>query len=646
MNRVKFHSVNDLLYGYNLRNCECSLNDFDLGLRKVQDVNNIIEIYNIKKYLDNEVYLVEWTSDIIERFKGIVSNIYVNVPRFIKSINNDNLLSLYKDVSREYTSDFWELFDKFKAFENIPEDKFEELLGESNVLLNILKCKNMTNHFGRIIRKNMLSNISSAAKLLLDKYEIKHIREQDPIYIPKEISNSDKETIISEYIDSEEPNLNYLRLIANIQSTKDKLELSPKTILKAKRKAEEQEKHFFKKNSGVPYESSVIFSKNQDEEVNMIVEGQSVTASYSTKWIENNTDYATLLNNFIYLFEFVDLQMRCKLVNKQSEMSVLERFMVTSSQNAYNKGFAFEQKNILSLLQMSGYYHQLFSMGIRIEEVIEWFFEDYLTKEFSAQSFRVKMPSENSTFLEKCTNIMPALETVLKQYILFVEEGYIDFELLEIRSNHLIYKNIPSLESKKYAYGSGDEYNTATFLLFSDQSSLAYHKDSEESFDNFYEILLNEKIILSEIADYNKSKVEWLINQEYLSIDDHEYIIFYDKQLILILNDLYMNDVVSYWKYSENGRKIIDELKKRNIIEVENSLFSRPEQDYINYILNKSQFNNGLDLRNKYSHFQPTSGENENFHSQSYLIFLRLFIITIIKINDEFCTNKDKKGSE
>ncbi|CAM4499710.1 hypothetical protein FHS16_005586 [Paenibacillus endophyticus] len=154
MNRVKFYSINDLLYGHNLKNCESSLNDFDLGLRDVTDVNDIIELYNIKKYFDNEVYLVEWTSDIIKQFKGIVSNNYANVARFIKSINNDNLLSIYKGVSREYTSDFWELFDKFKAFENISEDKFEKFMGESNVLLlNILRCKNVTNHFGEIIRK-------------------------------------------------------------------------------------------------------------------------------------------------------------------------------------------------------------------------------------------------------------------------------------------------------------------------------------------------------------------------------------------------------------------------------------------------------------------------------------------------------------
>lgn len=88
----------------------------------------------------------------------------------------------------------------------------------------------------------------------------------------------------------------------------------------------------------------------------------------------------------------------------------------------------------------------------------------------------------------------------------------------------------------------------------------------------------------------------------------------------------------------------MDCLKKKNVIEFESSLFSRPEQNYINYFLNKSQFNNGLDLRNKYSHMQPCSEDNDEIHVQNYMILLRLFIITVIKINDEFCILDELKG--
>jgi len=354
-------------------------------------------------------------------------------------------------------------------------------------------------------------------------------------------------------------------------------------------------------------------------------------------------DHATLLNNYIYLFDFVDSQMRCTLVNKFNQMGVFERFLITHSQHAYTKGIAFDQMNVLSFLQITGYYNELFSVGIRLEEVVEWFFEEYLSTEFDAHNFKVTMPSANSTLLEKCTNIMPAMESVLKQFSLFVQEGQIDFELLEIRSEHLIYKNIPSLVDKKYAYGVGDEFKTATFLLFSDQSGLGYNEKAKKSYNNYFEFVSDEKFKLNDYPDYCISKINWLVDRKYLLIDGEEYIIFSDKFIIIILKDLYFNEVISYWKYSESGRKIIDELEKKNLIEFEGSLFSKPEQDYINYFLNKSQFNNGLDLRNKYSHTQSNSDDDEKIHNQNYMIFLRLFILSVIKINDDFCTSDEIK---
>ncbi|GJM78699.1 hypothetical protein HMSSN139_11950 [Paenibacillus sp. HMSSN-139] len=78
-------------------------------------------------------------------------------------------------------------------------------------------------------------------------------------------------------------------------------------------------------------------------------------------------------------------------------------------------------------------------------------------------------------------------------------------------------------------------------------------------------------------------------------------------------------------------------MKQKKVIVFESSLLSKPEQEYINYTLNKSQFNNGWDLRNRYSHTQPKSSENDSMHEQNYMIFLRLLILFVIKINDDFC---------
>lgn len=70
---------------------------------------------------------------------------------------------------------------------------------------------------------------------MLDRFEMRHISEPEPLFFPKDLSNKDKEDIINSYIESEKPNLKYLRLIVNIPSSIDKLEISPKTLLKAKK---------------------------------------------------------------------------------------------------------------------------------------------------------------------------------------------------------------------------------------------------------------------------------------------------------------------------------------------------------------------------------------------------------------------------
>jgi hypothetical protein len=44
------------------------------------------------------------------------------------------------------------------------------------------------------------------------------------------------------------------------------------------------------------------------------------------------------------------------------------------------------------------------------------------------------MSSANTSFFEKVRLLAPEFESVLKQYKLFVEEGEIDFELLQISS--------------------------------------------------------------------------------------------------------------------------------------------------------------------------------------------------------------------
>lgn len=631
--RIKFYSKNDLSCGYYLDKIENIIKKYD-NISELKDINDAIELYNIKKYFDNEIYLKRWKEKDIEVYKKIIKSSYGLIYKFCSNINEDNFLSIYKSLYRDYKSDFWEIFKQANLYKKISEEKINYFLEKKYVSIHeLLRHKTLVSYYGKVIRDFLIKDYS-AAELLLDQYEIDHDNKRDTFYFPNELDNEDKKRIISNYIDYEYANLNYLRIIVNMNN--NEIKLAPKIFLKAKKKIEEKEKELFGDNNGFCMETAVGFSNSQTEEIIVNNDRLNLEIIYSKKWIEENKDYPTILNNFIYLFDFADLQMRWNLVSKVSQLGVLERHLGLKSKKAYIKGMAFDRLDVLSLLQMKGYYECLKEFNIRLEEVIEWFFEEYLLSEFGAKDFKINMPSESSTFLEKCSSIMPAMESVLKQFTLFVEEKEIDFELLDIRSQSISYSKIPSLINKKYVYGIGEEYDYISFLLFSNQSSLSYVNSLQKSFDSFFEVLCKEKVKINDFSEYCKPDIKKLIDNGYLILDENEFITLKNNILINILKDLYFNEVISYWKYPEIARQIIDELEKNKLVEFKNTLFSRLESDYIDYFLNKAQFNNGWDLRNKYAHIQPNV-DNDEIHYNNYMIFLRMFILVVIKINDEFC---------
>ena len=104
-----------------------------------------------------------------------------------------------------------------------------------------------------------------------------------------------------------------------------------------------------------------------------------------------------------------------------------------------------------------------------------------------------------------------------------------------------------------------------------------------------------------------------------------------NKKRINLLEDFYHNEVVctSYYKNNEYMQSLIAEGK----VETEETLLSRPEQRYFDYIFNRHKFTNGLDLRNRYMHGSNPLDERPD----DYYRCLLMMLLIVIKINEEFC---------
>lgn len=57
--RVHYCSQHDLSVGWNLQEIEELMNNFD-ALNFVKDINDALELYHIKKYIDHNNYLLKW----------------------------------------------------------------------------------------------------------------------------------------------------------------------------------------------------------------------------------------------------------------------------------------------------------------------------------------------------------------------------------------------------------------------------------------------------------------------------------------------------------------------------------------------------------------------------------------------------------
>lgn len=635
--RVKYYSTNDLSAEFYLKRIEDIICNFVVEKKRV-DINEIIELYNIQQFFHNRIYSIHWTKQQLNDYSEIVSDFSKVIGEFFLGINTDTIESMFDTIYYDYRNDFWKLIEKYKVYDKISVEQFRKIILNKHFILNdVLKCKNIVKKFSDEIITYMEKN-PFCAEIILSYYLEKHDRNIESLYFPVELSNEKKTLILDKYIASNSSNINYLKLIFESNSTNN-LRLPDRLKLKAKRKYDEEIETLFKEGTGFEYGAKVSFSNKIDEEFKFETDDNRIlSVLYSAKWIKENLDYPTLLNNFIYLFGYTDLQFRSLHVSRESQMSIIEKYLGIKGRKEYPTGIAFQQIQMLAQLQMIGYCNELEKYNIFLEDIIEWFFCNYLEEEFNVKGFCFNKSSHTVSYLEKCRNIAAEFDNILKRFKIYCEDGEIDDELLHISTEHIFIKDIPSMLSNKYIYPCGNDYQTISNLLFSDQSIIHYLPKLSNNYNSFYCLLEKENVYYDMFEDYQIPSIDWLIDHNIIKIDNKKRIMPYWEK-IKILNELYQHDVVCF-SYMKKYQSIIMELNKMGLVQFSSSLFSRPEQDYYNYLFNKSEFDNGLDIRNSYTHGTQRVDENQN--KQDYFIFLRIMILIVIKINEEFCLKYPK----
>lgn len=635
LNRCVFHSKDDLSAGYNLKKAEELLNDVDIAT--IFEINNLLELYNIKLYFDNGLFLSSWSELTKKKFKAKINEAWARIKHFWLTITDKDIAAHVGSLEFHYKKSFWELFNYFQIYKKIDNGIFSLILQNHSFQINyILSHKNTVSHFDKEMR-SFLIVYNKTAELLLSNFEEGSKFKEANYIFPKSLTLSDKENIMSKYIDYEKANLNYIRLIEHSKDSND-LKLSAKVRLKAKKKSAELNDKIFEEGHSWKVGVHVTLDKDQIEPVIFSNKDYVLEVSYSELLLDKQINNVALFFLFRNLFGYTDDHGLITLVNKEKEMDVLERTLM-KSKNEYSAGITFQRESQLSYLQILIFNHYLNQKDKSIEILIESFIKEVLNEYFQLNNLQFRFPTSNSTFLEKIRILAPELEFLLKQYQVYSNEGEIDFELIEINSNPLRFSEIKSLVDKKYGYINNTKTSFLKYHFFSDQNLLYYVEPFNDKYSNLYDLLINEDVKLENFKDYQKDAITQLISEDFLIVDTNNNVKIKKQILLSLIGNLHRDEVISYWHYPKDVRNVIDEMDGENLIKFETTLFSKQEINFFNYYLNKKEYTNGLDIRNKYLHGTNRGSEEE--HEYEYYVLLKLIILTLLKIADDLMLKKN-----
>ena len=347
--RIQFFSKEDLSGATQLKEAEGILNNIQLGVNL--GLNDLFKFYNIKLYFDNRIFLTNWTEQQKYKYINIVEQSFKILKERIFYLKDNSIEQELKCLDYIYFKDFWKLFDNLNIYKNILEQTIYRILKNNQThIYHILEQKRIVEKFDKVIRDFLMDYENSAEIFLLSLEENDDFRKKETKFFPKKLSQIDKEFIVNAYLDSNEPNLNYVRLIEKSRDTSD-FKLSARTRLKAKRRSEELNQRILDKGNTWNTGISVTFDKDQVEPLIIKNDNKFFEASYSEKFIDKFTYDESLFQMFKYLFFFTDDKNLITLVSRQNELNVFEQISM-KSKHEYVIGLAFNRKNNCSLVQL------------------------------------------------------------------------------------------------------------------------------------------------------------------------------------------------------------------------------------------------------------------------------------------------------
>ncbi|MDU1987059.1 MAG: hypothetical protein E6734_07075 [Veillonella dispar] len=623
--KIKYYDSSDLAYDYMIERAIQFVDQYGES-PNFNNINLVLAAYNVYLLLTKAKLKSAYL-----HYASIAKTYIKHCDIYFSNLNNDNIKCSHNIPMQLYQEDYWQLFNNTKLYYSIDKKIVKFLLYKLTPSLTaILKHPQIVNVYSREITCYIIKNQYSIL-FILDYYFTYNKESTKKFILPKELTSKILLWLINKKLSSNNISPQYLRLIEN--STNSTLIIPDKMKVKAKRCRKQIESEILSTNSSMISNMKIVF-KNIDELIKIDFQPPNLTITLDKSWIDENNHNDYLFANLFIFYFICDINYRAKFIANKTDSTKLEDLISKPlGLNDYFQPLLSRIQEDLAHLFIMSYDKLLLTQNKRIEDLLKWFYTEFIAEEFHVHKFIFNSSSTNTTFIEKCRNLCSEIDSILKQYQLYYENNDIDRDLLEINSKPLLFSQLESYDKNKYAYIVDTEYINSMNLLFSDQSYLNLITKLLDTNKTFISEIINPTIDLF-LTDFDESQKKLIkkLQQQQLIILNQQNQIIAKKNNIEVLKDFYENSCICNKAYQKQLNKLNIECKYTN------SLFSTSEVDYLNFILNKKQFPNGHDLRNKYIH--GSQSQNEISQLNDYYLLLMIHCFIALKIYDELANRK------
>ena len=633
--RVRYYSKHNISNSFYWERAVAVISDFQTGYRS-EDVNDLVELYNIWLFVENAVHDKTWTDEMLTTISGFKEYVISVFRELVK----DSWTSTYEQLNKEYRPFFWEIVDRFSVPCKITEDSLGQVAAMApSELAYVLSRRRLVKKYDVILARLLKKN-DNTAEWMLSAFVHKNDSSRPSLVFPSSLSLNDRENIISEYLDRPEPNLKYVGLV--LEAKKDaNLSLSDEIVYKAKLKHRELNDMHFKDNAGFPIGCSVVVTRESDKPAWWVEYDENSLPVYcysKQRLLQCKT--SEILYYCRTVFGFMTRHGMIDLISKRSQVTSLEQIFGIQGKYSYPRSLIFDHYEKLSLIQMYALDEMLREEGRSIEASVKEFYESHLKEQYGCPSSVMTLLDVPGNWIAKCRILAPEIDAIAKRYDQYAKAGAINEELIEISSDTIRITEARSCIADRYytIKGEPEDLYKLFYLFFSDQCMLTCVDPFKgKGYHTFYQLLLVQdgKIQYEQYSDYQLKDIDYLIKEGYLAIDETGFIIVKKKAEIILLKHLYDFNCCPSFAYNGAALVLLEEMKEKGWLEIDGYLLSALERNYFDYYMYNTRYTNGPALRNKYTHGSNSCSSSEQRHRESYYRLLVLVILELLKIDED-----------